>query len=34
MKKWKLEKDPSDSQRMRDKGIDTDKYFFLLEEVI
>lgn len=30
MKKWKLEKDPSDSQRMRGKGIDTEKYFFLL----
>ena len=25
MKKWKLEKDPSDSQRMRGKGIDTEK---------
>ena len=30
MKKWKLEKDPSDSQRMGGKGIDTEKYFFLL----
>ncbi|KAK1663086.1 hypothetical protein QYE76_051245 [Lolium multiflorum] len=31
---WKLEKDPSDSQRMRGKGIDTKKYFFLLYDVI
>jgi len=31
MKKWKLdEKDLSDSQRMRGKGIDTEKDFFLL----
>ena len=30
MKKWKLEKDPSDSQRMRGKGIDTEKDVFLL----
>jgi hypothetical protein len=30
MKKCKLEKDPSDSQRMRGKGIDTEKDLFLL----
>jgi len=34
MKKWKLEKDPSNSQRMRGKGIDTEKDFFLLKDVI
>jgi hypothetical protein len=27
---WKLKKDPSNSQRMRGNGIDTEKYFFLL----
>jgi hypothetical protein len=30
MKKWKLEKDASDSQIMRGKGIDADNDFFLL----